>query len=792
MRHRSVAGLVRVSIGGLAVAAMAGALAFAVPGGGVTPARGSGAAVASRAPRAGVARSYGDLPLSFEPNVGQTDPGVRFLSRGAGYTLFVTPDQAVLALRSRSSAGNRALPASAGDGTASGSRDVLSMRLRGAAGDASITGIRPLAGVSSSFIGDDPNNWHTNIRTYAGVLERNVYPGVDLAYYGNQGGRLEYDFTVAPGVDPAVIRLAFGGHLGLSVDGAGDLILRLPHGDVMEPHPTAYQVVGGSRRRVAVSFALRGRDVGFTVGARDVSLPLVIDPVISYSTYIGGTDFDEINGIVIDAHRDAYLFGDTSSDDFPLKSCIFCTFKGGAEDNSDDFVAKMNSTGTALMWSTYLGGTGDDEAEGLAIDHEGNAYVAGPTLSFDFPTTPGAFQEDAPGGDHDGYVTKIDSNGSSLVYSTYLGGSEHDATIRPIVNSAGDVYVIGDTASTDLPVTRHAFQKHNHGGDCTIFNEFDPGDCEESGGGLDTFVAELNPTLSDLIYLTYLGGTGDDVGLGFDVDSSGNAYVALETTSTDYPVTRHAFQRAFAGGDGSDGVNSDNVVTKLSPSGSKLVYSTYLGGTGDDCFAFRCHLDVDGQGHAFLASDTTSTDFPTTRGAFQTSNRGGFDQTVTKLNAKGTGLVYSTYLGGTGDDRTGLRRAIVVRPNGWAYVAGFTDSQDYPTVDPIQGSFAGVTDVGLSVLDRKGSSLLFSTYLGGSDEEAAGLALDDAHAVYVAGYTCSTDYPVTMGAFQTSMAGVCDGMVTKILLGDAAGESAVDRGKAAPSGHLSPRWWRRR
>src|SRR5262249_14126720 len=234
----------------------------------------------------------------------------------------------------------------------------------------------------------------------------------------------------------------------------------------------------------------------------------------------------------VDRFGDAYLFGDTSSSDFPLRNCLDCQFMGGGEDNSDDFVAKLNSTGTALIWSTYLGGTGDDEAEGLTIDHDGNVYVAGPTLSSDFPTTPGAFQETAPGGDHDGYVTKIDPTGSRLVFSTYLGGSEHDAAITPVTNRTGDVYVIGDTASTDLPVTADAFQKQNHGGDCTIFNEFDPGDCEQSGGGLDMFVAELNPTGSGLLYLTYLGGTGDDVGLGLDVDRSGNAYVAFETTSS--------------------------------------------------------------------------------------------------------------------------------------------------------------------------------------------------------------------------------------------------------------------
>ncbi len=450
------------------------------------------------------------------------------------------------------------------------------MHLIGANPRAPISGLGRLSAVSNHFIGNEPLAWHTQVPTYASMLERELYPGVNLVYHGNQGGQLEYDFRVAPGIDPSVIRLAFEGQRGLSVDPAGNLVVRLPRGELVQPRPFAYQIIDGSRRTAEVSYALSGNQVRLAMGSYDRSRPLVIDPVISYSTYIGGSDFDEINRISVDRFGNTYLFGDTVSADFPLKNCLFCTFKGGTEDNTDDFVAKLNRDGTALIWSTYLGGTGDDEAEGLAIDHAGNVYVAGPTLSSDFPTTPGAFQETAPGGDHDGFVTKIDPAGGRLVFSTYLGGSGHDAAITPVVDGAGDVYVTGDTNSQDLPVTPGAFQTRNHGGDCTIFNEFDPGDCGE-GGGLDMFVAELNPAGSALRYLTYLGGTGDEVGLGLDVDRWGNAYVAFETTSTDYPVTAGAFQPAFAGGDGTDGVYSDNVVTKLNPTGSRLVYSTYLG-----------------------------------------------------------------------------------------------------------------------------------------------------------------------------------------------------------------------
>jgi hypothetical protein len=734
-----------------------------------------------------VLRSFGKLPLRFEPNMGQTDPRVRFVSRGPGFTLFLTSDGAVLSLKGSSTPSPPQPRGAVGPLTpSSGRMDVLSMRLLGANHRASTAGVDRLPGISNSFIGSDPNAWHTGMPTFAKVLYRDVYPGVDLDYYGNQTGRLEYDFTLAPGTDPSVLRLGFQGQQDLSIGAAGDLVLRLAAGEVRQPSAFAYQMIAGTKRPVTVSYVLRGSTVHFAVGAYDSSLPLVIDPAIAYSTYIGGTDYEEIDAIAVDRFGNSYLFGPTTSADFPITAGAYQPgFKGGTEFNSDDFVAKLNPTGTALIYSTYLGGTGDDEAFGMTIDRAGDAYLAGPTLSSDFPTSPGALQETAPGGDHDGFVTKLNPTGSGLVFSTYLGGSGHDATLTPVVNGAGDVYVLGDTNSTDLPVTTNAYQKQSHGGDCTIFNEFDD-DCG-TGEGLDMFVAKLNPTGSGLLYLTYIGGTGDEVGTGLDVDRWGNAYVAFETTSADYPVTPGAYQTTFAGGDGTDGVYSDAAVTKLNPAGSGLVYSTYLGGSGDECFFFQCYVTVDGQGHAFLASNSLSTDFPITTGAFQLTNHGGFDDTVTKLNLDGSGLIYSTYLGGSGDDSVVNVRTIAVRQDGAAYVSGYTDSTDFPTVQPVQGAFAGGADITLSVLNQRGSKLLFSTYLGGGDFDVADLNIDASGAAYLAGVTCSTDYPVSAGAFQTSMAGNCDGMVTKIVLRDDEAAPAIHRGPAMRSRRTSTR-----
>jgi hypothetical protein len=739
-------------------------------------------AVAGRHSEAGggVIQAFGRLPLAFEPNEGQTDVRVRFLARGPGYTLFLTPGGAVLSLREASSieaaAGRRGGPST----SPSDRLDVLSMNLLGANQRAPVLGADALPGTSNYFIGNDPSAWNTGISNYARVVTRGVYPGVDLAYYGNQAGHLEYDFTVGPGADPGSIRLGFKGQRGLSLDSNGDVVLTLPGGELRQPSPFAYQVIGGVQRPVPVSFALRGGTVSFVVGTYQTSIPLVIDPAISYSTYIGGTDYEEIDAIAIDRFSNAYLFGPTASADFPILPGAFQPdFKGMQGETTDDFVAKLNPDGTALIYSTYLGGTGEDEAFGMTIDRDGNAYLAGPTLSADFPTTPGAFQETAPGGDHDGFVTKLNPTGSDLVFSTYLGGTGHDAALTPTLDKAGDVFVLGDTNSKDLPVTGNAYQKEPHGGDCTIFDQFDPGDCEE-GGGLDVFVGELNPTGSGLIYLTYLGGSGDEVGTGLDVDPRGNAYVALETTSADFPVTPGAYQTTFAGGDGFGGVYSDNVVTKLNPAGSALVYSTYIGGSGDEADFFQNFLDVDRLGHAFLASDSDSTDFPTTAGAFQSTNHGSFDETVTELNVDGSGLIYSTYIGGSDYDSTVNVRTIVVRPSGDAYVVGYSFSTDFPTVDPVQGSLAGVADLTLIDLNRTGSKLLFSTYLGGSDFEAADLAVDATGAAYLAGVTFSTDYPVTPGAFQPSLAGVGDGIVTKIIVKGHGSGAPVHRGPAAP------------
>ena len=400
--------------------------------------------------------------------------------------MFLTPTESVLSLQ-------KPAPA-AGDGAAAPDSVVLSSTFVGANPQPQVVGLDRLAGTSNYFIGSDPSQWHTNIANYGQVEYQNLYPGVDLVFYGNQR-QLEYDYVVAPGTDPSVIKLAFDGAESMTIDGQGDLVLHTSAGDVMEDAPVVYQESGGIRQPVSGQFVVEGDgQVGFALGAYDHTQPLVIDPVLSYSTYLGGTGLDQSYGIAVDAAGNAYVTGTTDSADFPTTTGAFQTTSGGGY---DAFVTKLNPTGTALVYSTYLGGTSVDFGEHIAVDRAGNAYVTGYTTSTNFPTTVGAFQTTSGGG-YDAFVTKLNPTGT-VVYSTYLGGSGDEIGWGIAVDTAGYAYVTGQTDSTDFPTTTGAFQT-------------------TSGGGYDAFVTKLNPTGTALVYSTYLGGTLNDWGDDIAVD----------------------------------------------------------------------------------------------------------------------------------------------------------------------------------------------------------------------------------------------------------------------------------
>ncbi len=465
-------------------------------------------------------------------NQGQTAAQVDFLSQGSGYTLFLTPAETVLSLQ-------KPAPA-AGDGAAAPDSVVLSLRFVGANPQPQVVGLDRLAGTSNYFIGSDPSQWHTNIANYGQVEYQNLYPGVDLVFYGNQR-QLEYDYVVAPGTDPGVIKLAIDGAESMTIDGQGNLVLHTSAGDVLEDAPVVYQESGGVRQPVSGQFVLEGDgQVGFALGAYDHTRPLVIDPVLSYSTYLGGTGNDAGFGIAVDTAGDAYVTGYTSSTDFPTSAGAFQTTYGGGD--LDAFVTKLNPTGTALVYSTYLGGTDDEEGQGIAVDTAGNAYVTGYTYSTNFPTTAGAFQT-TYGGSQDVFVTKLNATGTALVYSTYLGGTDDEEGQGIAVDTAGNAYVTGYTYSTNFPTTAGAFQTTFGGGADVFVTKFafevqtttalTTSASPSTYGDSVTFTATISDTASGVPTgsVEFYDGT-TDLGPGSILSGSGNSATSTFTTST--------------------------------------------------------------------------------------------------------------------------------------------------------------------------------------------------------------------------------------------------------------------
>jgi Beta-propeller repeat len=586
-------------------------------------------------PQARILENYGKLPLTFEANQGQTDKQVKFLSRTSGYTLFLTGDEAVLALSGEKASSNKAKIAGAGHAPKPGMAapkpgGVLRMKLRNVNPASKVTGVDELAGTSNYFIGNDPAKWRTSVSTYAKVKYEGIYSGIDLVYYGNQR-QLEYDFIVAPGANPRRIQFDVRGAKRIRRDANGELLFEMGEDEIRWHNPVVYQEKDGVRQEIAARYAITETNrVTFELAKYDASQPLYIDPLI-YSTYLGGSSGDQGYGIAVDDAGNAYVTGQTGSPDFPITpgafqaSCDQCVAFGNA------FVSKINAEGSALVYSTYLAGNGGADGVGIAVDSAGNAYVTGSTISDDFPTMNPL--QPANGGYLDAFVTKVNPSGSALVYSTYLGGSGADLGNGIVVDSSGIAYVTGQTGSPDFPTTPGAFQ--------TVYN-----------GGSDAFVAAVNPPGTALVYSTYLGGNSYEQGNGIAVDNSGNAYVTGVTNSTDFPTTPGALQNAC----GEVGcAYGDAFVTKLNRSGSALVYSTYLGGGGGDG---GYGIAVDSTGNAYITGYTSSTNFPTKNPLQPTHGGGVFDAFVTKVNHKGSGLVYSTYLGGSqleeNTDRRGL------------------------------------------------------------------------------------------------------------------------------------------
>ncbi|MGA9751411.1 MAG: PKD domain-containing protein [Acidobacteriota bacterium] len=663
--------------------------------------------------------TYGRLPLAFEPNVGQADPAARFIARTPGGLVFLTRGNVVLATETGATRpGEGILPGPA----AAPKVHVVRIALAGSSPDAAMTGSDLLPGRSAYLLGNDPSRWHTDVPSYAKVRWREAYPGIDVLFYGRDR-RLEFDFVLKPGADPARIALVPAGAGSLTLSPEGDLTIGAGSGVLLLKRPQCYQVLDGRRVPVKGQFRLERGRVGLRLGPYDRSRPLVVDPVLVYSTYLGGSGDDTAYAVTVNAAGEAYVAGETLSTDFPLFSPGQSSNLGG----NDAFVSHFNASGNALLYSTYIGGGGTDNASGLAVDAAGAMYVTGWTGSVNFPTTAGVFQPVLIGG-YDAFVAKIDPSGHTLDYGTYIGGTLNDEATAIALDGAGDAVITGVTYSANWP-THLPLQA-------------------ALSGPNDAFVAKLNPAGTALIYSTYLGGSASDTAMSLALDGSGAAYVTGFTSSSDFP-TVGAFQPATGG-------SSDAFVTKIAPSGTSLVYSTFLGGSGVDG---GFHVAVDGAGAAFIAGVTTSTNFPLASPFQATSAGGGGDAFVAKLSPSGAGLIYSTYLGGSGTD---FAQSVALDSLGSATIVGYTTSTNFPTLAPIQVALSGTYDAFITRINPAGSGLVYSTYLGGTgDDTAYAVALDSAGATYVAGTTSSTNFP-TLSAFQGVNSGGYDAFLAKI------------------------------
>jgi hypothetical protein len=664
-----------------------------------------------------VSRALQDQPLSFEANQRQAPPDAQFVCRTPSLTVLVKQSGLTFSVRTNP-APHTALQTTPPPQFAT-SR-ILEMRFAHARPDSTWTAEEKFPAESNYFLGSAAGNWITGVPHYASVRYHRVYPNIDVAYYGSSRN-LEYDLVVAAHGDPGLVRLAFTGIDGIQLSPSGDLLLRTAGQSVRLNHPTAYQVIHGARHLVAVSFVPRGRQIGFRLGSYDPERPLIIDPVLSYSTYLGGTDDEGIFGIGFDREGNLYVAGETSSLDFPARHAVQSKVGG----NYDAFVSKFDPSGSRLIYSTYLGGSMYDHAVGIAVDPRGSVYVAGLTNSPDFPVFHALQSKLA--GSYDAFVTRLSPSGSQLVYSTYLGGAGFDTASGIAINRRGDAFVVGSTGSLDFPITANALQRVCDQGAL-------PGLCFN-----DAFVTRLDPAGAKLVYSTYLGGAQYDEAGSVAIDDQDQAWVVGQTSSTNFPV-KAAFQPALAG-------PANAFLTSLNAAGSSIVFSSYLGGNGYDG---ANAVALDGYRNIYIAGFTSSTNFPTLH-PFQAALAGQSDVFVTRVHAGGARLDYSTYLGGTDFD---YPLAVAVDALGDASVVGFTFSTDFPVKNALFPKFqGGQADAFVTRLDRSGAALSYSTYLGGSGGDFGyALHTDLTGAAWVGGSTASTDFPVAH-AFQPKYAG---------------------------------------
>ena len=666
---------------------------------------------------------YGQIPLTFIANRGQVHSSVRFTAQSPGLSAYFTPAEVVLDVGSA----------------------VVRMRYLGASVAPEVEGLDLQEGKANYLIGSDPQKWKTNVPLFGRLVYKDLYPGIDMLY-SSSTRRLKSEFVVAPGADPSRIRIAYTGAGVIRVDETGALIFNTPDGELREAAPEIYQEIDGRRETVNGAFRVSGDVVSFQLGDYDRDRELRIDPVLSYSTYLGGAGTNRGTAIAVDSANAAYITGFTDSTNFPVTGGVAQPVSGGS---TDVFITKLNAAGSAIVYSTYLGGNGDDRAFSIAVDASGNAYVTGYTGSTNFPIVAGV-QTTVGGGRH-AFVAKLNSNGATLLYSTYLGGSGSDSGNGIAIDGGGASYITGSTTSIDFPILG-AFQS-------------------TPGGGMDAFVTKLNAAGSAIVYSTYLGGSADDRGSSIAVDSSGNAYVAGNTSSTNFP-TLSALQAANGGG-------GDAFITKLSASGASLIYSTYLGGSGVENVELGRSIAVDSTGSAYITGMTASANFPTFV-PMQASLVGSNDAFVVKLTPAGSAFVYSTFLGGSGID---YGESIAIDSSLNAYVAGYTSSIDFPAVNADQPVNGGAYDAFIAKLNASGSALTDTDLLGGSGSDAAyGIALDSSASAYLTGQTGSPNFPLKTPAQGSIGTSTLAAFVAKFTFGATGPPTALSVSPSSGSG----------
>jgi hypothetical protein len=701
---------------------------------------------------------YGKLPLTFEANHGQSNPEVKFLSRGSGYTAYLTAGGLTLALRP-SQTGATAV-SSLPTPPVAGENAILQFRLVGAAKNPAVVGEDLQPGVVNYFLGNDPSQWRTNVPTYGRVRYKNVYPGIDLVYYGNHR-QLEYDFEIHPGSDPSRIQLEIQGANRVELDEFGDLALRTANGELHFQSPVVYQQIGTQRTPVGGAFIVKdATHVGFQLGHYDATQPLVIDPVLVYSTYLGGSGNDQITGITVDSTGSAYVVGYSNSPNFPLAAL------GSLPQAANHvFVAKLNPAGSSLVYVDYLGGNSQDFGLALALDSSDNVFVTGSTESSNFPTVK-PIQAQQPG-PYSAFLSKISAAGSTLLYSTYLGGNTFDQPAAIAVDSLGQAHIAGFTESQNFPLANayQATAQANQGG---FFGTY---------GFVTTFSADG----SSFIYSTYLAGnTNVILNCGnsqcwptpfsaisaLALDANGNTYITGTTNTYNFPATSGAYLTT-------DNAPQDATVgflTKLSSTGT-LDYSTYFYGSSGNPVGIA-GVAVDSTGAAYITGSAQSDGtFPVTSTGICDPSVSGFNCSyafVTKFDSQAATLLYSTFLAA---NNFAGPQSIALDSNNDAYIASATLSGLVQTQNAIE-AYSAQTDVLLVEIDPAASTQLFATYLGGSaNDSPGGMALDTQGNIYVAGTTTSTDFPTTQSAFQIQSGGNADGFISKIGTGSAVAVS---------------------